>query len=177
VHLIIVTKYRRKVVDGETSDRRKAPFASVCGDLEARRVEMNGEADRVHLRVAYPPKVALSSLVRRLKSASSRLWREERPDLAPHDWQEMRWRPSYFAASCGGAPLTLIKPYVAQPQRPHERFALSTFHPRANASASPNDSLREPDRFDGAFRGKRVSVTLGSTYSRTKRLRVCQLIR
>jgi putative transposase len=79
---------------------------------------MNSEADQVHLLVAYPPRVALSSRVRSLKGVSSRLLRQERPNLVPHDWQELRWRPSYFAASCGGAPLTIIKPYVEKQQRP-----------------------------------------------------------
>jgi len=28
------------------------------------------------------------------------------------------WSPSYFAASCGGAPLSIIKAYVEQQRRP-----------------------------------------------------------
>ncbi|WP_345005863.1 transposase, partial [Streptosporangium album] len=28
------------------------------------------------------------------------------------------WSPSYFAASCGGAPLTIIKAYIEQQRRP-----------------------------------------------------------
>ena len=127
VHLIFVTKYRRKVFDGDAINRLKAHFSRVCGDFEARLVEMNGEADHVHLLVEYPPKVALSSLVRSLKGVSSRMLRQERPDIAQHYWREMLWSPSYFAASCaaqqaplgcGGAPLSIIKQYVEDQQRP-----------------------------------------------------------
>jgi len=28
------------------------------------------------------------------------------------------WSPSYFAASCGGAPLPIIKEYIEQQKRP-----------------------------------------------------------
>jgi putative transposase len=118
VHLIFVTKYRRKVFDGEAIDRLNTHFSRVCGDFESRLVEMNGEADHVHLLVEYPPKVAVSSLVRSLKGVSSRLLRQERPDVVKHYWKEMLWSPSYFAASCGGAPLSIIKQYVEEQQRP-----------------------------------------------------------
>ena len=118
VHLIFVTKYRRKVFDADALDRLKAHFARVCGDFEARLVGMNGETDHVHLLVEYPPKVDVSSLVRSLKGVSSRMLRQERSDLAAHYWKEMLWSPSYFAASCGGAPLSIIKQYVEDQQRP-----------------------------------------------------------
>jgi len=118
VHLIFVTKYRRKVFDGDAIDRLKAHFLRVCGDFESRLVEMNGEADHVHLLVEYPPKVSVSSLVRSLKGVSSRMLRQERPDVVQHYWKEMLWNPSYFAASCGGAPLSIIKQYVEDQQRP-----------------------------------------------------------
>ena len=118
VHLIFVTKYRRKVFDGNAIDRLRDHFARVCGDFEATLKEMNGEGDHVHLLVEYPPKVAISSLVRSLKGVSSRMLRQERPDMADHYWKDQLWSPSYFAASCGGDPISIIKQYVEQQQRP-----------------------------------------------------------
>jgi len=81
-------------------------------------VEFNGEDNHVHLLVEYPPKVPVSSLVRSMKGVSSRMLRQERPDIAGHYWKDMLWSPSYFAASCGGAPLEIIKCYVEQQNRP-----------------------------------------------------------
>ena len=118
VHLIFVTKYRRKVFDGDAIDCLREHFSRVAADFGARLVEMNGENDHVHLLVEYPPKVSVSSLVRSLKGVSSRMLRQERPDIARHYWREMLWSPSYFAASCGGAPIEIIKQYVEQQQRP-----------------------------------------------------------
>lgn len=118
VHLIFVTKYRRKVSDGNAIDRLRDHFARVCGDFEAMLKEMNGEGDHVHLLVEYPPKLAISSLVRSLKGVSSRMLRQECPDIAGHYWKDQLWNPSYFAASCGGAPISIIKQYVEQQQLP-----------------------------------------------------------
>lgn len=73
----------------------------------------------VHLLVEYPPKVPVSALVNSLKGASSRRLRAERPDIAKRYWKGVLWSPSYFASSCGGAPISIIKQYIEQKQTPH----------------------------------------------------------
>lgn len=118
VHLIFVAKYRRKIFDSDALSRLKNHFTRVANDFGATLVEMNGEGDHCHLLVEYPPKVSVSSLVRSMKGVSSRMLRQERPDLAKHYWREQLWSPSYFAASCGGAPLAIIKQYIDGQQRP-----------------------------------------------------------
>ena len=47
--------------------RRKAIFSKVCADFGSQLVEVNEEADHVHLLVNYPPKHSASSLVNSLK--------------------------------------------------------------------------------------------------------------
>ena len=118
VHLVFVTKYRRKVFDGDALQRLKVMFEKVCADFEAQLVEVNGEAEHVHLLIHYPPKHSVSSMVNSLKGVSSRLLRIERPDIEKRYWKDVLWSPSYFAASCGGAPLGIIKQYVEQQKSP-----------------------------------------------------------
>lgn len=118
VHLVFVAKYRRKVFDAAAIDSLRAIFAKVCTDFEAVLVEMDGESDHVHLLVEYPPKVAVSALVNSLKGVSSRLLRQERPDLQRRYWKGVLWSPSYFAASCGGAPISIVRQYIEQQQTP-----------------------------------------------------------
>ncbi len=93
-------------------------FEKVCLDFEAQLVEMNGEAEHVHLLINYPPKHSMSTLVNSLKGVSSRLLRLERPDIEKRYWKNVLWSPSYFAASCGGAPLNVLKQYVEQQKTP-----------------------------------------------------------
>jgi putative transposase len=80
---------------------------------------MNGERDHLHLLVHYTPKHSVSSLVNSLKGVSSRLLRLERPDIERQYWKDVLWSPSYFAASCGGAPISILKEYIEQQKTPN----------------------------------------------------------
>ncbi|WFE69515.1 IS200/IS605 family transposase [Thiomicrospira sp. R3] len=120
VHLVFVTKYRRDVFSDRVLNDLEEIFKKVCLDFEAELVEFNGEHDHVHLLINYPPKVAISNLVNSLKGVSSRLIRKKNhPEIQKKLWGNMLWSPSYFAGSCGGAPLSIIKQYIEQQQRPH----------------------------------------------------------
>lgn len=118
VHLVFVPRYRRKIFDRDALERLQTAFARVCADFEATLAEFNGEADHVHLLVEYPPKVAVSTLVNSLKGVSARRLRHDRPDLAERYWRGGLWSASYFAASCGGAPVAVLRKYIEQQQTP-----------------------------------------------------------
>ena len=118
VHLVFITKYRKRVLDGDAINRLRALFSKVCTDFEAELVEIDGGDHHVHLLVKFPPKVAVSHLVNSLKGVSSRLLRQERPDLAARYFKGVLWSPSYFAASCGGAPINILKDYIQQQKTP-----------------------------------------------------------
>jgi len=119
IHLVFVTKYRSDVFSDRVLSDLEEIFKSVCLDFEAELVEFNGEHDHIHLLINYPPKVAISNLVNSLKGVSSRLIRKKKyPEIQRKLWGNMLWSPSYFAGSCGGAPLSIIKQYIEQQQRP-----------------------------------------------------------
>ena len=119
VHLVFVTKYRRDVFTKAILNDLQEIFASVCADFEAELVEFDGEDDHVHLLVNYPPKVAISKLVNSLKGISSLLIRKKNyPNIKKKLWKGALWSPSYFARSCGGAPIEIIRQYIKQQQTP-----------------------------------------------------------
>ncbi len=120
VHLVFVTKYRRNVFTKEILDQLHRIFIHVCNDFEAELVEFDGEDDHVHLLVNYPPKVAISTLVNSLKGVSSRMIRKKNfSSIRKKLWGNALWSPSYFAGSCGGAPIDIIRQYIEQQQTPH----------------------------------------------------------
>jgi putative transposase len=120
VHLVFVTKYRRGVFTKEIIDYLRIVFAKVCIDFEAELVEFDGEDDHVHLLVTYPPKVAISSLVNSLKGVSSRMIRQKNyPTIRRNLWGGALWSPSYFAGSCGGAPIAVVRQYIEQQKTSH----------------------------------------------------------
>ena len=119
VHLVFVTKFRRGVFTAEVLADLRGVFGSVCADFGADLVEFDGEDDHVHLLVNYPPRVAVSALVNSLKGVSSRMIRRKNhPGVRKQLWGGALWSPSYFAGSCGGAPLSIIRQYIEQQQAP-----------------------------------------------------------
>lgn len=99
-------------------DVMESIFQDVCNSFEAELIEFNGEGDHVHLLIHYPPKVAVSKLVNSLKGVSSRYLRRDFPEFKKHYWKGVLWSPSYFAGSCGGAPISVVRQYIEQQATP-----------------------------------------------------------
>ena len=107
---------RRSVFTKAVLEDLKEIFASVCQDFEAELVEFDGEKDHVHLLINYPPKVSISRLVNSLKGVS--FGKKRYACIQDKLCAGALWSPSYFAASCGGAPISIIKQYIEQQDTP-----------------------------------------------------------
>jgi putative transposase len=117
--LVFTTKYRRGAFTDPILTRCEEIMRAVCVDFGAELREFNGETDHVHLLVHYPPAVSISKLVNSLKGVSARYLRQEHgTHLRRYLWGGHLWSPSYFAASCGGAPLAVVKQYIENQNRP-----------------------------------------------------------
>lgn len=121
LHLVFVTKYRGKVFTEKMYDRLNYHFDRVCEDFSCKLIETNGQDDHVHLLVETLPHTTPSRLVNSLKGVSSRFLRQEFgcaelagsvPELENYYLKGGLWSPSYFIASCGGAPLDIVKEYI-----------------------------------------------------------------
>lgn len=119
VHLVFVTKYRKRIFTKKILDFMKVIFEDVARNFEAEVVEFDGEKDHVHLLIHYPPKISVSKLVNSLKGVSSRYLKIHFPSLTQYYWGNALWSPSYFASSCGGAPLTIVKKYIKAQKTPN----------------------------------------------------------
>lgn len=118
-HLVFVTKYRRPLLTDQMLTFCEHAMRTICADLDVELVEFSAEADHAHLLVAYPPTLAIATLAQRLKGRTSYAVRREYTGVCVR--ARMRghlWSPSYFAASCGGAPLSIIKHYINGQARP-----------------------------------------------------------
>jgi REP-associated tyrosine transposase len=108
-HLVFVTKYRRPVFTDAMLTFTEQTMRGVCAELDVELVEFNGETDHVHLLVGYPPTLAISAHALRREFTGVCVRARMRGHL---------WSPSYFAVSCGGAPLAIIKQYIDGQTRP-----------------------------------------------------------
>src|SRR5215469_10012707 len=84
-----------------------------------RLIEVNGEADHVHLLFTQPPQYALANFVNALKTGTSRRLRSEfAAELNQVYRKPVLWSRSYCVISCGGAPLSVLKQYIENQERP-----------------------------------------------------------
>ncbi len=121
VHLVLVTKYRKKVIDKAILTRLEQIFRDTCFKWESSVVEFNGEPDHIHLLIDYNPKVQISKFVNNLKTVSSRLIRKEFAEhVGKFYYKPVFWTGAYFVASCGGVTLEQLKAYVHNQEAPEE---------------------------------------------------------
>jgi putative transposase len=118
-HLVIVTKYRRRVLTAAMLDRFAEMAGLRCEAWDGRLIEVNGEPDHVHMLFTLPPKHALADFVNALKTGTSRRLRSEFPDEVNLFYRKpVLWSRSYCVISAGGAPLEVLKRYIEQQERP-----------------------------------------------------------
>lgn len=115
-HLVFVTKYRRRIFNQAHLEAMREYCNNVARRMDFKLLEFSGEAEHAHLLIEYPPKLAVSQIVNTLKGVSSRMLRKEFPELTPH--KDHLWSPSYFAISCGGAPIEKITEYIRNQEKP-----------------------------------------------------------
>jgi len=119
VHLVLTTKYRRKVFTGKMLERLHEILEDLLGKWDCKIVEFNGEADHVHVLFQYHPDVAISNLVNNIKSVSSRRLRQEFTEhLSEFYKKDVFWNGSYFVASCGGVTLSTLRQYIEKQDTP-----------------------------------------------------------
>jgi putative transposase len=103
-------KYRRKVIGGRMEQRLREIIVEVIAEKGGWLIELETMADHVHLVVEVDPQFGIHKMVKAIKGRSSRVLREEFP------WLKSKlpslWTNSYFVATVGGAPLSVIKRYV-----------------------------------------------------------------
>lgn len=119
IHLVLVTKYRKKVISKPMLKRLQAIFTDTCTKWDCTLKEFNGESDHVHLLIDINPKVQISTFANNLKTVSSRLIRKEFPDrCAKYFHKPVFWKIGYFVSSTEGANLETIKRYIQQQDTP-----------------------------------------------------------
>ncbi|MCP1306910.1 IS200/IS605 family transposase [Paenibacillus tyrfis] len=111
-HLVLVVKYRRKVMDDTTSDYVKDMFVRLGENYNISLVEWNHDMDHVHILFKAHPNTELSKFINAYKSASSRLVKKEFPQVRKKLWKEYFWSKSFCLLTTGGAPMEVIKKYI-----------------------------------------------------------------
>lgn len=121
-HLIMVVKYRRKVIDDRISNRAKEIFEYIAPRYGITLEDWNHDVDHVHVMFRAQPKSEISKFINAYKSASSRLLKKEYPEIREKLWKEAFWSQSFCLLTAGGAPIETILQYIeSQGEKKHEQ--------------------------------------------------------
>ena len=120
-HLILVTKYRKRVINDTISVRLREIFDYIASNYNITVEEWNHDEDHVHILFRAHPNSELSKFINAYKSASSRLIKKENPSLRKHLWREMFWSRSFCLITTGGVSADVIRRYIQTQGRNSEK--------------------------------------------------------
>jgi putative transposase len=109
-HVVFCPKYRRKVSVSGVDKRLKQILDQLAKELGCDVMELEIMPDHVHILCEVDPQFGVHKFVKRNKGLSSRLLRQEFPQLKSR--LPTMWTHSYFISTVGGAPTAILKPYI-----------------------------------------------------------------
>lgn len=111
-HLVMVVKYRKKVIDNNISLRLRSIFENIAKDYNISIEEWNHDKDHVHILFTAHPNSEISKFINAYKSASSRLIKKEFPSIRTSLWENSFWSKSFCLLTTGGVTIEVIKQYI-----------------------------------------------------------------
>ena len=111
-HLVLVVKYRRKVIDDAISEFARQTFERIGASYRITLTEWNHDGDHIHVLFKAHPNTEMSKFLNAYKSASSRLIKRDFPHVKRRLWKEMFWSRSYCLVTTGGATIDVIRQYI-----------------------------------------------------------------
>ena len=135
-HLIMVTKYRKKVIVGVIAERLKQECIRLLEEnFEGHVTSIETDQDHVHILLEYTPvdhvhiltelspKYSVMEIMASLKGVTSRIIRRDFHDMIKDQlWGDSFWSDSYYAATTGGVTLDVIKRYVESQGKPKRKY-------------------------------------------------------
>ena len=109
-HIVFCPKYRRKVLVGEVEQKLKHILYATAQQYGVLIETMEVMPDHVHLFVTADPTRCVAEIVNRLKGASSRILRQEFPQLTSR--LPTLWSRSYYSATVGHVSESTVKKYI-----------------------------------------------------------------
>lgn len=115
VHIIFVTKYRRKLFQsGKRSDDVKQFLHEVSKKYGYTVIQMKTDKDHVHILLEYGPGASVAEIVKQLKQYSTyQMWKHHKEYLSKQYWKhKILWSDGYFACSIGQVSQAVIEKYI-----------------------------------------------------------------
>ena len=113
-HLVVVTKYRHKVINNVLKDRLiEISYSIIESDWKSKIISINTDEDHIHILFETSPQTQLSKLINNYKTVTSRLIRKEfSKQLEQYYWKPYFWSDTYFISSVSDTSEAMIKRYI-----------------------------------------------------------------
>ena len=113
-HMVLVTKYRHPVLTGDVKNLVYNIIRETFDDRKLVILEMNGEADHIHILFEADPFTAPGELVNVIKTRTARFARKEYGDtiLKQYYWKPYFWSDSYFVTTVSENSLATVVEYI-----------------------------------------------------------------
>lgn len=114
LHLVLVVKHRRDVIDDVISNRIRDIFEYIGLAHDVEIIEWNHDKDHIHTIISISPSTNLNKYVNATKSASSRLIKKEFPKITSKLFQDIFWTKGFYVNSMGTTQPDVINDYILQ---------------------------------------------------------------
>ncbi len=115
-HIIYSTKYRKPTIRRNWQDDLYGYIGGIVRDQKGTLLKIGGVEDHVHLLAKLSPTLAISDVLRRIKSNSSK-WINERPDVI----RKFEWQSGYAAFSVSESQLPSVVGYIGNQAEHHRK--------------------------------------------------------
>lgn len=111
-HIVWIPKYRKRILKDKLAHRLE-DLLKECADVNRWKIhELSIQVDHVHMLVQLRPNVSVSRAVQFFKGGSSKVIREEFPDLKEFLWGDSLWADGYFSETVGQVNMAVIREYI-----------------------------------------------------------------
>ena len=111
-HLVWITKYRYKVLQGDVGLRVREVIRQVCSKNGAEIIKGIVASDHVHMVVPISPKLSVADLMRKMKGRSSHKVQREIAQMKKRHWGRHFWGRGYFSATNGAITEEAVLQYL-----------------------------------------------------------------
>ena len=109
-HFVFCPRYRRKIfLIPKVEERFKYMVNFICKEMDIEVIALECDKDHTHMFLNCLPDISPSDIMQRIKGTTSRVLRDEFPELIK---MPSLWTRSYFVSTAGNVSSETIKQYV-----------------------------------------------------------------
>jgi len=114
VHIVLVTKYRKQLLQGSIADDVKQKILDIANTRGYEIIAMETDKDHIHFLLSYDATDRVCDIVKIVKQETTYyLWQKYNSVLSKQYWKKkIFWSNGYFACSIGEVSSATIQKYI-----------------------------------------------------------------